>query len=201
MKPTAKPLQDLLKDSHQGLSLYRYQSDRGNYYYLVNLKDLEFLEITGEDLTQVRVNLPKSEYLLEKGDVVISLRGNPLKAAIVDRKLENAILAKPRQCAIAGQNLAVFRPKPELDSLYLAVLLRSQWMQARLAKLYMPSTAIQLIKLSSLRQLEIPLPDLKTQQKLAQLFLKVEETNRIAQQEVKIRQNIAEAILVNAIEK
>lgn len=201
MQLTVKPLHQLLKNSHQGLSLHRYQDDAADTYCIVNLRDLEQLEIKGEDLTEVRVNLPKSEYLLQKRDVIISLRGTPLKAAVVDKKLEDAISAKPRHCAIAGQNLAVFRPLPQLDSLYLAILLRSRWMESQLAKLYMQSTGTQLLKLSQLRELEIPLPDLATQKKIGELFLKMEEANQIALQEIEIRKNIAEAILVNAIEK
>ena len=94
----------------------------------------------------------------------------------------------------------MFRPKPELDSLYLAILLRSRWMQYQLSKFYMQSTGTQLLKLSQLRELEIPLPDLATQKNIVQLFLNIEKANQIALQEIETRENIAEAILVNTIE-
>ncbi len=184
--------------SHQGLSQNRYQSDRDDreeWLNRINASDLERLEIKNDPnnpLKQVLVQVPKSQYLLQVGDVVMTLRGTPLKAAVVMKEVEGAI---------AGQNLAVFRPQPILDSVYLAVLLRSQWMKSKLAKFYMQSTGTQLLKLSQLRELQIPLPDLETQQKIGKLFLKIEEANQIALQEIKTRQNIAEGILVNAIKE
>ena len=189
---------DLLTVSHQGLSQNRCKPDRenpGERLFRVNVSNLELLEIRNDSenfLKQVVAQIPKSDYLLRVGDVVVTLRGSTLKAAVVTEESEGAI---------AGQNLAVFRPLPELDSLYLAILLRSRWMESQLARLYMQSTGTQLLKLSQLRKLEIPLPDLATQKKIGELFLKMEEANRLALKEIEVRENILEAILVNAIKK
>jgi restriction endonuclease S subunit len=72
-------------------------------------------------------------------------------------------------------------------------------MQTKLAGLYMQSTGTQVIRLSQLAELPIPIPALEIQNKLAQFFLATEKRNQIAQEEIIARQQVAEAVLINVV--
>lgn len=119
--------------------------------------------------------------------MVIAIRGTPLKASVVTEQLQGSV---------AGQNLAVLRLRQEkVNPVYLAVVMRSEWLAQSLEKYYASSTGTQLIKLTQLRKLKIPLPDLATQDKLAQLFLSTERANRITLEKIETRQKQTEFIL------
>ncbi|MEH2320371.1 restriction endonuclease subunit S, partial [Nostoc sp.] len=99
-----------------------------------------------------------------------------------------------------SNNVAVIRPIVEIDPVYLAVLMRSKWLEQQLATLYLQSSTIQLIPISQLRSLKIPLPNLETQNKLAQLFLATERANRITLEILDTRNNLSEFTLFQTLE-
>jgi len=194
------PLQSVVQTLYQGILLSRYKdelersSPLGSPHKIVNLSDLEKLYIDSKNLKEVQVKLPKTHDLLKTGDVVIALRGANLKASVVTKEVEESL-------ALAGQNLAVLRPKEIIKPLYLAIVMRSQWIEKRLARLYIQSTGTQLIRLSQLRDLEIPVPDLETQEKIAQFFLATEKATDKAQEAIKIRQKLAQSTLIKLFEQ
>ena len=174
-----------LVDIRQGISLSRYAAEDGEFSKpLVQNRHLENFYIAA-DLEKVRLNVSDIErYELQLNDVVVS-RSFPLKASLVNRQVVGSL---------AGQNILVLRPEVQIDSLYLAIVLRSQWMSDHLKKLCFGST-IKMINISQLSSLEIPLPSLSTQKELAKLFLSAERAKQAVFAALETRQQILEYIL------
>jgi hypothetical protein len=178
---------DELVQISQGITLNRYRDDEGVQERIVNARNLDELYIKGDlSLEQLKVsNLAR--YQLKTDDVVITIRGTPLKAAVVTAEVAGSL---------AGQNLAMLRPKSKyINPVYLAVVLCSKWLERSLTMLYGQSSATQLISIAQLRKLEIPLPDLSTQDKIAQLFLSAERARKITLEALETRQRLTEFTL------
>lgn len=184
-----RKLADLVESLYQGVLLSRYRDEAAAQIPIINISDLDFLHVT-EGLGGIRVTLPNPNHQLREGDVVVTLRGTSLKASVVTEQAAGGV---------AGQNLAVLRPGPTITSLYLAVILRSRWVQAELAGHYSQSTGTQILRLSHLADLIIPVPNLDTQEKLANLFVSTEKRNRLASEEIQARNNLAEAVLIQIL--
>lgn len=187
------PLKSLTEQIFQGISLSRYRDEKGSPERIVNVRDLEELYVTDE-LSVEQLTVPNlDKHQLNTGDVVIAIRGMPLRASVITDQLQGSL---------AGQNLAVLRPSLEkVNPVYLAVVMRSEWLARSLEKFYASSTGTQLLKLAQLRNLEIPLPGLATQGKLAQLFLATERATRITLEKVETRQRQTELILSRILEE
>jgi hypothetical protein len=185
------PLDELVQIS-QGITLSRYRDDKGAQERIVNARNLDQLYIKGDlSLEQLKVsNLAR--YQLKTDDVVITIRGTPLKAAVVTAEVAGSL---------AGQNLAMLRPKEDINPVYLAVVLCSKWLERSLATLYGQSSATQLISIAQLRKLQIPLPDLDTQEKIAKLFLSAERARKITLEALETRQKLTEFTLFQILEE
>lgn len=175
----------------QGITLSRYQDEEGSEEQVVNARNLEHLYIEDE-LSVVKLKASNlAQYRLCPCDVVVTIRGTSLKASVVTQEIAGSL---------AGQNLAVLRLSTDIDPLYLAVVMRSKWLEQQLARLYSQSSATQLLRISQLRDLKIPLPDLETQRKLAQLFMATERYTRSTLEIVAMRNNLTEFALSQILE-
>ncbi|MEB3308820.1 MAG: restriction endonuclease subunit S [Snowella sp.] len=179
----------------QGLVVNRYLASgtTGRSLRVVQTRDLDELYVS-LSLDVFSLEVPNlSRYSLQIGDVVMTVRGSSQKVSVVNGGVVGAI---------AGQNLAVFRPSltPKdspvpINPLFLAVLLRSQWFAASLSRVYRQSTATRSLNLKQLRQMEVPVPSLEVQQDLATLFLATEQFQLATLQSVVSRQRLAELTL------
>lgn len=185
-----------LVDISQGITISRYQDDEGAQERIVNARNLDQLYIKKDDLSLERLTVPKPklvQYQLKTDDVVIAIRGTPAKAAVVTPEVEGSL---------AGQNLAMLRSKvKDINPAYLAVVLNSKWLEQSLATLYVQSSATQLITIAELRKLQIPLPDLATQNKIAQLFLSAERARKFTLEVLETRQRLTEFTLFQILEE
>ncbi|MBD2102314.1 restriction endonuclease subunit S [Leptolyngbya sp. FACHB-261] len=187
---------DLGESLTQGLSVSRYRDNGGESEFIVNVKDLEKLHIE-HDLEQIKLNNTASiqRYRLRKNDVVIAIRGSLLKSSVVTEASEGSI---------AGQNVAIFRPKDlkQVNPGYIAVLMRSKWMEKLL---YTPqkrsSTTLPSIRVSELRELKIPLPEINTQNQIVQLFLLFESYRELTLDALAARQELTEMSLFQLLDK
>lgn len=183
-----------LGEISQGIPTQRYKSNQGDLYQIVNVGDLESLYIK-EVQNQIELNPQSVErYELRKYDVVIAIRGTLLKSSVfteIGRK------------TVPNQTTAVFRPDLEkVNPLYIAVLLRSDYFE-QLISFYQrqSTTTLASLRVSELRSLEIPLPALTVQQQIADLFLTMEDMEKVIQDEIKTRRNLSKLALLKAIEK
>ena len=176
----------------QGLLLTRYLSDSPGAIScpVVQVRDLDSLYIGGalESFSLRAPNLKR--YCLEPGDVVLSVRGSSQRVSVVDGMSVGAI---------AGPNLAVFRPSEKLDSLFLAVLLRSDWLSGALSRLYGQSSGTRSVSLTQLRLLEIPVPSLAVQREVGALFLALERFRMATLGTLESRQQLAELSLIKLL--
>jgi restriction endonuclease S subunit len=179
----------------QGITLSRYQSAEGSDERIVNVRDLDLLYLKDRNsLSQTLLQASDIErYRLHLNDVVIAIRGTLLKASVVKEEVQGSV---------PGQNVAVFRPKLDMvNPLYVAVLMRSKWLEQSLNILQRQSTTtLPAIRVSQLRIIEIPLPDLPTQNQIAQLFLLGERNAEILREELNIQKNIVEFTLFQILE-
>lgn len=185
---------DSLGSLFQGLLLTRYLSDKPEAISLrvVQARDLEGLYI-GEKLELFSLLVSSSSlkrYVLQKGDVVLSVRGASQRVSVVDEVAVGAI---------AGTNLAVFRPSERLDSLFLAVLLGSDWLSGALSRLYGQSSGTRSVSLAQLRLLEVPVPSLAVQREVGALFLALERFRMATLGTLESRQQLAELSLIKLL--
>lgn len=171
----------------QGLTVSRYANNSGETERVVQIRHLDHYYVDS-DLDFLKLNAPNLErYCLQSNDVVLTIRGTVKKASVVNAETENAIV---------GQNLAVFRPISEkINPLYLVVILRSQWIDNSLSKLYGQSTGTRSVSLKQLKQLEIPVLERERQIKIAELFYALEEMAIASQKAVEARMQVAESSL------
>ncbi|WP_413173788.1 restriction endonuclease subunit S [Anabaena azotica] len=177
---------------YQGVTLKRYENELGSQEQIINSRNLEQIYISGELSISQLDSSNLSKYRLQTDDVVITIRGTPLKASLVTDEVKGSL---------PHQNLAVLRVKEKnLNSVYLAVLMRSQWLEKELSTLYSQSIGTQLLKISQLRELEIPLPNLNTQNKLAELFLSAERYTQITLETLEKRNSLTQLTFSQILE-
>ena len=177
----------------QGITPSRYASDEGKTYRIISISDLEQLYV--ED-AQGQVQLAVTDiqrYELLENDVVIAIRGTLLKSSVVTASLQGSI---------CNQNTVFFRAKStEVNPLYLTVLLRSEYFDKLPSfRQRQSTTTLPAIRVSDLRDLEIPLPDLPTQNQIAQLFLSIEQSKKITLSAIETRQKLSKVALLKALE-
>jgi Type I restriction modification DNA specificity domain len=185
------PFQKLGRIS-QGITLSRYAASAGGSYRVINVTNLEDLYVREpEELTQLSVP-DVQRYQLHENDVVIAIRGSLLKSSVI---------AQTRENSICNQNTVFFRSESEeINSLYLAVLLRSEYFrQSPLIREQHSTQLLAGIKVADLRSLKIPLPNLQTQHEIAQLFLSIEQVKKVTTSALETRQILANEALVQAL--
>ncbi|MEH2354510.1 restriction endonuclease subunit S [Nostoc sp.] len=185
------PLKELGQIS-QGIIPSRYVSNQGETYRVVSVSDLEYLYVENVH-NQVQLAIPDIQrYQLLENDVVIAIRGTLLKSSVVTVALQGSV---------CNQNTVFFRSKShQVNPLYLTVLLRSEYFE-RLPSFRerQSTTTLPAIRVADLRNLEIPLPDLQTQNQIAQLFLSVEQAKKVTLSAIKTRQKLSEVALFQAL--
>ncbi|MCY7333551.1 MAG: restriction endonuclease subunit S [Pseudanabaena sp. CAN_BIN31] len=176
-----------IADISPGIQVMRYQDSKGIDYQVLSSRHLDGLTLTGE-IDYVKLsNADFSKYRIYCNDVVMVMRANTGKAALVTESQDGIL---------ADQHLAIIRRKkaPKILPSYLVVLLNSEWFQQQIFSITSQST-VRLISISQLSKLEIPVPSIDIQQKIADLFFTLEEIKISSFNALKIRQQIAEASL------
>ncbi len=102
-------------------------------------------------------------YILQEGDVVVMARGSAIRAGFVTKQVA-------QKKVIASANFIIIRPNTgEVMGEVIVAYLNSIIGQQRLQGLSKGS-AIQHIPMSSIRELEIPVPSMQVQQKISDIF-------------------------------
>jgi restriction endonuclease S subunit len=172
----------------QGIPISRHKDNNGMFYCLVSPKHLDGLTLENSiDKVQLK-NVDVSKHGLLKNDIVVVLRHDIGKAALITENFSGCL---------ADKNLAVIRCKKSsyISPNYLVSVLNSQWFyHTQLSAITGSSTVIS-ISLTQLRQLKIPVPDLITQTKLADLFFSLDKLKKSSLSALKVRQEITEESL------
>jgi restriction endonuclease S subunit len=172
----------------QGIPVSRHKDDeRGKFCRVVSPKHLDGMTLGGS-IDEVQLNVDLAKHELVKDDILVVLRYNVGKAALITENFSGCV---------ADNNLAVLRCEGSSDEFpkYLVSVLNSQWFyHTQLSAITGGSTVIS-ISLTQLRQLKIPVPDLITQSKLADLFFSLDKLKKSSLSALKIRQEITEESL------
>lgn len=172
----------------QGIPMSRHKTENGTFCRLVSPKHLDGLTLENSiDEVQLK-NVDIEKHGLLKNDVVVVLRYDIGKAALITENFSGCL---------ADNNLAVLRRVKSSDILpkYLVSVLNSQWFyHSQLSAIIGSSTVIS-ISLTQLRQLKIPVPNTITQSKLADLYFSLDNIKKSSLSALKIRQQITEETL------
>lgn len=120
--------------------------------------------INYEETEELRYDKVMPKYLLRKGDILFKAKSGDNIAAIVDRDVENLV---------ATSHFIIMRIKEEYkDKIlpeYLTMYLNSEYAQEYF-KARSEGSVLPIIKLSTLNELEIIVPDMPEQERLCELY-------------------------------
>lgn len=182
------PLSSLLLTIAQGLPTQRYEvaeGEGGEPHRLIQIRQLDHLFVSA-DLPTVYLKGEKlGRYLLPNNAVLVATRTWPMKASVVNQETAGAI---------AGQNIAVLMLKPEVSPVFLAGLLRSDFLSGHLG-VRAAASGQPMISLKQLQDVKFPLPPIEQQQALANLFLEREQADDLARRSIEQRHRVIETAL------
>jgi len=184
------PLKNLLRAKITGVSSYYLKTGEGDPTIeipLINLGDLVDGTINTETVKTTRVrNTGKLETdTVQKGDVVLTLRGPPFRAAVADDNIAGAALSA---------NLVGLRCSEQIRPEVLAAWFNSSAGQHAFIPRAGGSTLLG-ISLNELLQIEVPVPPMEQQDFLSRyLALKTEHT-RILKKEQALLDSIVNSMM------
>lgn len=127
---------------------------------VVQMKDIdEDSRLHYEALVTIQADLGSPKQVLQKGDLVFRSRGQINTAALVDREIDQVLLASP---------LLLVRPKRDVVPQYLQWWINTPATQAALSELA-EGTSVRMVSKESLQKLEVPVPSLEIQKAIAEL--------------------------------
>lgn len=179
------PLSSLLLTIAQGLPTQRYEvKEGGERFYVIQTRQMDRLHVS-DDLPEVVLKGEKLErHRLPPGTLLVANRTWPVKASVVTSQAAGAI---------AGQNLAILTLKPDVNPVFLAGLLRSEFMAERLGM--RAASGQPMLSLRQLGDVQIPFPVPEQQALFAALFTDREVADELARRSIEQRQRVIEAAL------
>ena len=158
-----------------------------------SLNDIGFLNVDTQKTKTVFVDQELIEKKkLKAGDIVFLSKGTNLRAAIVTAEQEQLNLLAPATCLVIKVNSTVVLPE------FLTVFLNSEYGQAVLTSLNR-GTTIMNIPVSSLKDIEVNLPDLSKQEIIAQAFYQHYQALMLLEEMKKAHVKVMEATIQKLI--
>jgi len=154
---------------------------------LIQIRDFDENHLlNSKNLSRVRMEEPKEQYLIRKGDVLFLSRGQRNWAAPMVDDFENTVVVS---------HFFVVRPKQDnVLSEYLAWYINQAPAQEYLHNIARRGTHMPLIPLSAFVGLKVDLPDIETQAKIVEL-------SRLMEKEGQLLSTLREerSLLINAV--
>lgn len=184
------PLKDLLRAKVTGVSSYYLKPDEGDptvMIPLINLGDLVDGTINTETvkITTVRKTGKLESDTVVVGDVILTLRGPPFRAAVADDDVVGAALSA---------NLVGLRCSEQIMPEILAAWLNSSAGQRALLPRAGGST-LMCISLNELLQIEVPVPPMAQQDLLSRYLALTTEHTRILKKEQALLESIVHSMM------
>ncbi|WP_282053165.1 restriction endonuclease subunit S [Phaeobacter inhibens] len=154
----------------------------------IQLRDVGLGETLNSD-TLERYDLPNlaDRYLVQGGEVIFKSRGEPNTAAVVEKVLGDKVAVL--------LPLLILRPDTTLlSSGYLAWAINQQDAQRKLGA-EAQGTSLRMISKATLENLEIPVPDLETQHRIATLDALSKKEGRLLRDLANSREQLHSKIL------
>lgn len=167
-----KSLEDVV-DIIKGISIpftMSYDFNNKNYIRYIRQHNIRDGKVIDKELAYVNINeLRKNEAtIVKENDVLISIRGNIGKLAYVNKKFVNSLISS---------DLTILRSKDNLDSYYLYYVLSSDYIQKQLQQLKIGGNRINAIYLHDLKKIDIPVPQLSSQNEIVRITERNKEIN------------------------
>jgi restriction endonuclease S subunit len=158
----------------------RLEHDPQGGVAVIQMKDIDDANLLHVE-EAIRVTLPegKAHHLLRAGDLLFRSRGRSNGTALVPDGIGPAVLSAP---------MLLIRPHGVLPA-YLCWYINAPATQAQLATLA-EGTSVRMISAEALKALEIPLPPLATQQRIAQAAVLAQQEHALLQRIATLRQRL-----------
>ena len=152
---------DQLGRFSQGLTLNRYISDAGQERRVLQVTNVSgvHVELKDGDRFEKFDDMRIGDFIAKSGQVLIALRTSTLKASVVPRSLNDAVVSNSLTILDVDETIA--------NPYFVAGLLRSEVMQRTVVPMF-TGTTIQGIPLAKFKTLEISLPTLAEQEAIAE---------------------------------
>lgn len=158
MKKALKELVEL-RSGFQGKTV------EGESHKLIKLKDVQKNGIINEaDLETFDTDKVTSKHLLKKGDIIFKAKSVDNTAALIEDEVEN-LVASAHFILMTVKEDAKSKVLPE----YLMMYLNSEYAQSYCKK-HAQGTALPIMRLGDLENLEVTLPSIEEQRKLGELY-------------------------------
>jgi len=152
----------------------------------LSVRNLGGWRVSVNDADPIRVEHPEKarRYMARTGDVLVAARGTQLKAAIVPDRAGEAIVTasligvRPDTSVLLPEVLLAFLRSPE-GATELSARARSATGQLALTR-------------ADVERIEVPLPSLQTQAKIAEIIREMNDYEASAEQAMRLRRHAAE---------
>lgn len=164
----------------------RLEHDPKGDVTVIQMKDIDDANLLHAE-EAIRVALPKGKthHLLRPGDLLFRSRGRSNGAAQVLDGIGLAVLSAP---------MLLIRPHSVLPA-YLCWYINAPATQAQLAALA-EGTSVRMISAEALKALDVPLPSLATQQRIAQAALLAEQEQNLLARITTLRHRLTNHLLL-----
>ncbi|TVQ86305.1 MAG: restriction endonuclease subunit S [Chromatiaceae bacterium] len=164
----------------------RLEHDPQGDVAVIQMKDIDNANLLHAD-EAIRVALPKGKthHLLRAGDLLFRSRGRSNGAAQVLEGIGPAVLSAP---------MLLIRPHNVLPA-YLCWYLNAPATQAQLAAVS-EGTSVRMISAEALKALNVPLPSLATQQRIAQVAALADQEQSLLNRIATLRQRLTTHMLM-----
>lgn len=173
--------------------LFRYKPDyvESGGYPVVQMKDvLPGETVNWKELGRVRVKGVKESSFIRQGDVLLKSKGVSHIGATADEPLEDTI---------ASSHIIIIRPQTDVIlPEYLTWYINQNPAQQRMNSLSAGSN-VKHLSMKRVGELPIPVPDMETQKKIAELYWLRQREKNLTELIQKKRQQLINAVLLNKI--
>ncbi|MBU3135575.1 restriction endonuclease subunit S [Clostridium gasigenes] len=171
-----------LKSGFQG------KTTEGNEFKQIRLKDVtKDGVIKYEELENFNSEKVNEKYLLKKGDIILKAKSGDNTAAIIEEDLRNIVSAS-HFIVIAVNDIRILNPE------YLVMYLNSECAQDYLKK-HAEGTALPIVKIKTLEELDVKVIDLEKQKELADMYKLIKEEKLTMEQLIENRSKQFKAYL------
>lgn len=129
-------------------------------------------------------------YRVQTGDIVVTGRGTALKFGLVSSETEGAV---------ASGNVIVIRPSGDVVPGALYAVLSSDAYRPKIELLRRGSTTLLSLSAKDLAKLELQLPPLEEQRRIAALVIEARDAYRSAINAAEIRRNLARQLIMQRL--
>lgn len=165
----------------------RIQPEKDGEVFIVQMKDVIPPFVSTKELVSVKVDKDISSFLVGKGDVLFSSRGFQFYGAMIHQDLS--------QTTIASAPLFILRPHrkkvlPEYLVWYMNSTPGQKYFTSRAG-----GTVVKLVTMKALKEMGIPIPSLKKQRLIVEIFYLMEREKGIIEELKQNRQKLLEVFV------